>query len=60
MDVDERMRVVLDDVREQTITRIASISARINGVPQRHSLTSHLDDLTARRDEGNSHVDTPL
>ena len=36
------------------------LTARINGVPQRHSLTSHLDDLTARRDEGNSHADTPL
>ena len=32
------------------------LSARINGLPQRHSLTSHIDDLTGHRGEGNSHV----
>ena len=34
------------------------LTARINGVPQRHSLTSHLDDLTGHNDEGNNHGDT--
>jgi thiol-disulfide isomerase/thioredoxin len=37
-----------------------ALTARINGVPQRHSLTSHLDTLTEHSREGNSHVDTPL
>lgn len=37
-----------------------ALTARINGLPLRDSVTEHLDALTGRHSEGNNHVNTPL